>query len=391
MPLGQNITDGLENPEARERLYQVAYIQIRWRMEFTEHQKNLIYRFYFGIIALDEGGKRFSRDYSGIRRALLRVIAESTIVDYDKQTLSDQERAEWQKMLQTFERLVNYSNWSRLPDFIFKLVIGIAIATAVVTFLVYGLKIGSITASALALFLVLFSIAYYVIRIFTWARGFSPLMLGLTRVECAFALRELINHKRWNAMGDSNSNVAQKGIESSEAVVEPKESKNRVLSKAETELGNEILRVYSHIPLDAPGIPLFDDTKHEVSSIFEKCGYRARLAEEKVIGRRELEITPQHQEFLHGIAAQGDRIKELAEHLDSHSMIGIGEPVKGYVLAPYGVMRAVLFSVMTDTKERLNTFGSLHGGSDELWHRLVAFGYIYKIAQELCDNVKTGK
>lgn len=360
-------------------------------MEFTEHQKNLIYRFYFGIIALNEGGKRFSKDYSGIRRALRRVISESTIADYDKQALSEQEQQEWQKMLQTFERLVDYSNCSRLPNVIFKLVVVVAIAAPIVAFLVYGLKSGAIMVAASALLLILCLTVYYLVRITTWARGFSPLMLGLTHVECDFALRELIQHERWNKISYATNGTTIDSHQTKQSNDNINRSESRAFTEDELTIGNEILRVYSQIPLDSLGVPPLNQYKQGATQVFAKSGYVARLAEEEVVGHRELNITAEHREFLKRLSSDKDKIMKLAEHLEQHSIIGIGEPVKSYVLTRYGVMRAVLDSVMKDTKERLSKFILFNGRDDELWHRVVAFGYVYKIAQELCDALEKNK
>jgi hypothetical protein len=136
-------------------------------------------------------------------------------------------------------------------------------------------------------------------------------------------------------------------------------------------------------PLDAPELEahLTQQFRNESSRDLARVGYRLRLAEELIQGPRMLAARGQVDEILRSNTSTQLKTKAIAEYFENHGIVGLGDPIRPYVL--------VRFDEIRDVCERF--VGMIFENSDtptnerdaELYHGFVSYGYAYRVAEEL--------
>jgi hypothetical protein len=122
-------------------------------------------------------------------------------------------------------------------------------------------------------------------------------------------------------------------------------------------------------------------TREETRSLMEH-GYRLRLIECRLFGTTRLSSPgPTETAILRLSASNQEKIVALAAYLNTHDLIGIGEPVRLYVfitleqiqMAAQGLVDSA-FKYYGITRDEMQV---------ELLHRCVADGYVYAVAEQL--------
>jgi hypothetical protein len=137
-------------------------------------------------------------------------------------------------------------------------------------------------------------------------------------------------------------------------------------------------------PLDTPEFSAhLEQYNKEGTRELMRNGYRLRLAERDVMNKRILVPLGQIEDVLRSSKSPREKTVAIAECLDTHETIGLGDPVRLYVLAAFDDISRALddFSQMAIEANRLY-MGDVEIQS-ELYRRYVAYGYVYGIAEEL--------
>ena len=137
-------------------------------------------------------------------------------------------------------------------------------------------------------------------------------------------------------------------------------------------------------PLDAPDFTAHLETfEQQGSRDLTRNGYRLRLAERDVISKRMLIPLGQIESILCSSMPPQEKTAAVAEYLDSHETVGLGDPVRLYVLASFDEIRGA-FDDLSQLAIDANRpyIGDLEMQS-ELYCRYIAYGYVYRIAEEL--------
>jgi hypothetical protein len=137
-------------------------------------------------------------------------------------------------------------------------------------------------------------------------------------------------------------------------------------------------------PLDAPGLENyltqhFDD---QGSRDLVRNGYRLRLAEQRIVSPRLLVASGEVDEVLRSNKSSQEKAEVIAEYFDNHDIVGLGEPIRPYVLTRFNEIREVCERFVSMAREQ-NRIPDKRGMQAELYHRLVASGYAYRVAEEL--------
>lgn len=138
------------------------------------------------------------------------------------------------------------------------------------------------------------------------------------------------------------------------------------------------------VPIDSPEFEtLIREYRQEGSRDLARLGYRLRLAEIHVVGSRHLVPMGQIEEILQSAKSSQETIESIASFLDDHGTIGLGEPIRQYVLGPFdelcrAVDQLVEFALNSDPppSDELES-------QTELYARLIAYGYVCKVAEDL--------
>jgi hypothetical protein len=143
-----------------------------------------------------------------------------------------------------------------------------------------------------------------------------------------------------------------------------------------------------HFPLNVPSLEKhLEAWSQEESRALVRLGYRVRLAERQVMRGRPLLAIGAIHEIIRSEKSPKEKVAAICEYLDRHNVIGVGDPVKPYLLVPIDQIRKV-FDKMVDETITLNQIPSEElEMQTELRHRYLAFGYVFRIAEELVFNV----
>jgi hypothetical protein len=140
-------------------------------------------------------------------------------------------------------------------------------------------------------------------------------------------------------------------------------------------------------PLDSEEFSLhLQKFRQEGTRALMRNGYRLRLAEQKVMGAKRLVPLGKVDELLRSSLPPQEKTVAVAEYLDDHQEIGLGDPARLYVLAPFNVVRHILVDFTTEAMKLNGPFGSDVDVQTELYQRCLAYGYIYRVAEELVSG-----
>lgn len=136
-------------------------------------------------------------------------------------------------------------------------------------------------------------------------------------------------------------------------------------------------------PLDAPEFEdhLTQQFRDEISCNLARAGYRLRLAEELIHGPRMLAARGQVDEILRSNAFTQRKTEAIAEYFENHGVVGLGDPIRPYVLVRFDEIRDVCERFVGTIFENIDI--PPNEGDAELFHRLVSYGYAYRVAEEL--------
>jgi hypothetical protein len=142
-----------------------------------------------------------------------------------------------------------------------------------------------------------------------------------------------------------------------------------------------------NLPLDSAEFALhLQEFRQESARALMRNGYRLRLAERKVMGARRLVPLGRIDELLRSSLSSQEKTVAIAEFLDTHEMIGLGDPARLYVVAQFSVVRQVFDDFVAHAIELNGPLGGDVGVQTELYHRHLAYGYVYKVAEELVSG-----
>jgi hypothetical protein len=85
--------------------------------------------------------------------------------------------------------------------------------------------------------------------------------------------------------------------------------------------------------------------------------------------------------------ADDEKVATLAQHLNSHGLIGIGEPVRPYAFIDLEQLHMVEERMVSSALELYVRDEMVM----ELFHRCFADGYAYRIAEELVEADRAGR
>lgn len=158
--------------------------------------------------------------------------------------------------------------------------------------------------------------------------------------------------------------------------------------------GNPFIEAYNQCATDIQNIltknfkDFVDRTiKNKVLCAPMITGYLVRCAENKLAKNRIRTPDGQVKEILESTLTDLEKVETIANYFDKHDKIGIGEIAKSYCLLPFEEI-ANYFSV--NIEDYINSIlkqTKMDGEEQELFYELcfrnAAFGYVYKIAEEL--------
>ncbi|MGO9123580.1 MAG: hypothetical protein ACLP6G_01695 [Terriglobales bacterium] len=137
-------------------------------------------------------------------------------------------------------------------------------------------------------------------------------------------------------------------------------------------------------PLNAPEFSShLENYRQDGSRDLARNGYRLRVAEREVMGNRALMPLGQVEEILRSGTTPREMTAAIAEYLDTHSTVGLGDPVRLYVLAPFDDVRDAFDCLVEQAVEANRLYISDLEMQTELYQRYVAYGYVYKVAEDL--------
>jgi hypothetical protein len=146
----------------------------------------------------------------------------------------------------------------------------------------------------------------------------------------------------------------------------------------------DVLRCEIDQPLDAP--TFLEHVERAVeqpsSRIVMISGYRTRLIEQKLFGEGHLLVARIAEKVILELSRSDlEKISILAQHLNDHDLIGLGEPVRPYTDVDLEQLWVVADGVIS---ANLNFHGIASDDAQlELLHRCFADGYVYRVAEEL--------
>jgi len=119
-----------------------------------------------------------------------------------------------------------------------------------------------------------------------------------------------------------------------------------------------------------------------------KSGYALRYAEQKLANKPLKKASGEILTILESKMSKKGKIEKLANHFDNHSRLDLGEIVKPYSLLDFDEVNNVFLHLV---EHYLNyIMGKLQEGNKdllrELSYRNAAFGYAYKVAEELVNQ-----
>ena len=151
---------------------------------------------------------------------------------------------------------------------------------------------------------------------------------------------------------------------------------------AEAILGALVKEEY--VPLKSPE---FEDHlrayREDDSRDLIRLGYRLRLAEIQVFGTRRLVAVGGVEEMLRSDKASRKRTEVIANFLDDHDSVGLGEPVRPYVIAPFDELRDAFQQFVAGVMSTNSIPPDELDSQTEICARLIAYGYVYRVAEEL--------
>lgn len=113
-------------------------------------------------------------------------------------------------------------------------------------------------------------------------------------------------------------------------------------------------------------------------------GYQLRRVESRLFATAPLQIAGLAENAILALSLYNDdKIEKLVDYLTTHTSIGIGEPIK-----PYAVIDIEQLWIAEDrlVNSSLEYFGIVRDDAIvELYHRCVADGYAYRVAEELVE------
>jgi len=158
---------------------------------------------------------------------------------------------------------------------------------------------------------------------------------------------------------------------------------------------DRILEAVAELPgrvLDAPAFKDYLDRtfKNENSRGFVELGYQIRIIErEAALNRTAIPPLKEIQDILRSGGTSAKNI-EIAEYLDNHDKIGLGLPIRPYVLAGFDLIRSVFDEIVSSAIRANHTSVNSRESHAEVYHRLLAHGYAHRIAEELTYGSATG-
>lgn len=112
-------------------------------------------------------------------------------------------------------------------------------------------------------------------------------------------------------------------------------------------------------------------------------GYRLRLAERDVIGKRMLVPLGLIESILRSSNPPQEKTVAIAEYLDSHETAGLGDPVRLYVLAGFDDICKAFDDLSQMAIDANRQYIADVEMQSELYRRFMAYGYVYRVAEEL--------
>jgi hypothetical protein len=138
-------------------------------------------------------------------------------------------------------------------------------------------------------------------------------------------------------------------------------------------------------PLEGPDFEahLTQEFRNQGSRDLACQGYRLRLAEQKISGPHLLNARGQVDEILHSNKSTQQKTEAIIQYFEEHGIIGLGEPIRPYVLARFDEIREACDRFVSMAMESNSVPRDELHVQTELYHRLVAYGYAYRAAEEL--------
>jgi len=116
-------------------------------------------------------------------------------------------------------------------------------------------------------------------------------------------------------------------------------------------------------------------------------GYRLRLAERDVMGAKMLVPLGHIEDVLRSDSSSPEKTVAIAEYLDTHRTVGLGDPVRLYVLAPFDEVRTAFVDLTEMAVEANRPFRDNDAEvQSDLYSRYMAYGYVYRIAEEVVEG-----
>lgn len=138
------------------------------------------------------------------------------------------------------------------------------------------------------------------------------------------------------------------------------------------------------LPLDAPEFEAhLAEYRQERSRNVIRMGYRLRLAEVEVIGGRHLVPAGQVDEILRSDRLFREKVEAIAQYLDTHGVLGLGDPVRPYVLGPFEELCMALDRILEAVVKANPVPSGERDLQAEVYTRLLAYGYVYRVAEEI--------
>lgn len=114
-----------------------------------------------------------------------------------------------------------------------------------------------------------------------------------------------------------------------------------------------------------------------------RFGYQVRIAEREVMGDRRLVPLGEVDRILRSTKSDQEKVKAISTYLDSHDLVGLGEPTRFYVFGRIDDIREIFDEIVEGVIQGNQLSGEEAELHIELTHRLLAAGYIYRVAEEL--------
>jgi tetrahydromethanopterin S-methyltransferase subunit G len=104
------------------------------------------------------------------------------------------------------------------------------------------------------------------------------------------------------------------------------------------------------------------------------------------MGARRLVPLGKVDEILHSSLSPQEKTALIANYLDEHETIGLGDPARFYVFAPFNVVRQILADFVAEAINLNGPFRSELDFQTELYSRHLAYGYVHRVAEELVSG-----